>query len=31
MIVEGEMRNGTFVADRLITKCPSKYRAKQNT
>jgi cytochrome c-type biogenesis protein CcmE len=31
VIVEGQMRNGTFVADRLITKCPSKYRAKQNT
>jgi cytochrome c-type biogenesis protein CcmE len=28
VIVEGKMRNGTFVADRLITKCPSKYRAK---
>ena len=31
VIVEGRMRNGTFVADRLITKCPSKYRAKSNT
>jgi cytochrome c-type biogenesis protein CcmE len=31
VIVEGTMRNGTFVADRLITKCPSKYRAKTNT
>ena len=28
VIVEGKMQNGTFVADRLITKCPSKYRAK---
>jgi cytochrome c-type biogenesis protein CcmE len=31
VIVEGRMRNGTFVADRLITKCPSKYRAKKST
>lgn len=23
--VEGRLRNGVFVADRLVTKCPSKY------
>jgi len=31
VIIEGRMRNGTFVADGLITKCPSKYSAKKST
>lgn len=26
--VEGKLRNGVFVADKLVTKCPSKYTAK---
>jgi cytochrome c-type biogenesis protein CcmE len=32
IIVEGEMRNGTFVAkrDSLVTKCPSKFKNKQD-
>ena len=25
VMVEGELRSGAFVADRMITKCPSKY------
>ena len=29
VIAEGELRNGTFVADRIVTKCPSKYTDKQ--
>ncbi len=28
VIAEGELRNGTFVADRIVTKCPSKYTDK---
>jgi cytochrome c-type biogenesis protein CcmE len=34
VIVSGELRNGTFVAERdsLVTKCPSKFtKEKQNT
>jgi cytochrome c-type biogenesis protein CcmE len=31
VIVEGRLQNGTFRADRLITKCPSKYKAKAST
>ena len=32
VIVEGEMRKGTFVAERdsLVTKCPSKFKNKQD-
>jgi cytochrome c-type biogenesis protein CcmE len=32
VIVSGELRNGTFVAERdsLITKCPSKFTEKNN-
>jgi cytochrome c-type biogenesis protein CcmE len=26
--VEGSLRNGVFVADKLVTKCPSKYTNK---
>jgi len=26
--VEGALRNGVFVADKLVTKCPSKYTNK---
>jgi cytochrome c-type biogenesis protein CcmE len=26
--VEGSMQNGVFVADKLVTKCPSKYSSK---
>ena len=26
--VEGSLQNGVFVADKLVTKCPSKYSAK---
>jgi cytochrome c-type biogenesis protein CcmE len=26
----GKLQNGTFVADRMTTKCPSKYTAKKN-
>jgi cytochrome c-type biogenesis protein CcmE len=26
--VEGQLRNGVFVADQLMTKCPSKYAPK---
>lgn len=29
VIVEGRLRGEVFVATRLITKCPSKYRAKK--
>lgn len=31
--VKGELRNGTFVAqkDSLVTKCPSKYTAKESS
>ena len=31
--VKGELRNGTFVAqkDSLVTKCPSKYTAKKSS
>jgi cytochrome c-type biogenesis protein CcmE len=31
VVVEGKLRNGVFVADRLATKCPSKYSAKKST
>jgi cytochrome c-type biogenesis protein CcmE len=27
--VEGSLQNGVFVADKLVTKCPSKYSAKE--
>ena len=32
IIIEGEMRNGTLVAkrDTLVTKCPSKFKNKQD-
>ena len=30
IMVEGEARNGVFVADRLVTKCPSKYSAEES-
>ncbi len=32
VIVEGEMKKGTFVAERdsLVTKCPSKFKNKQD-
>ena len=30
VVVEGSLRKGVFVADRLITKCPSKYAPKQS-
>jgi cytochrome c-type biogenesis protein CcmE len=26
--VEGSLQNGVFVADKLVTKCPSKYTNK---
>jgi cytochrome c-type biogenesis protein CcmE len=29
VIVEGRVRNGRFVSDSLMTKCPSKYAAKK--
>ena len=28
--VEGSLQNGVFVADKLVTKCPSKYTNKQS-
>lgn len=31
VMVEGELKNGTFVADRMITKCPSKYSPKRES
>ncbi len=32
VVVEGKLRGGTFVADSLVTKCPSKYApAKKST
>ena len=33
VIVAGELRNGTFVAERdsLVTKCPSKFTKEQNS
>ena len=33
VIVKGELRNGTFVAERdsLVTKCPSKFTNKKNS
>lgn len=31
VMVEGELRSGTFVADRMITKCPSKYSPKRES
>lgn len=33
VIVDGELRNGTFVAERdsLVTKCPSKFTKKKNS
>ena len=33
VIVEGRMKNGTFVAERdsLVTKCPSKFTKEQNS
>ncbi len=30
VMVEGEVRNGVFAADRLVTKCPSKYTPKES-
>ncbi len=30
VMLEGELHRGTFVADRLITKCPSKYSPKSD-
>lgn len=29
--VEGSLQNGVFVADKLVTKCPSKYTNQQTT
>ena len=31
VVLEGRLRNGVFVADRLMTRCPSKYKAKERT
>ena len=31
VVLEGQLRNGVFVADRLMTRCPSKYKAKEST
>ena len=29
VVLEGTLRNGVFQADRLMTRCPSKYKAKE--
>jgi cytochrome c-type biogenesis protein CcmE len=29
VVVDGELRNGVFVSDRVMTKCPSKYTASK--
>jgi cytochrome c-type biogenesis protein CcmE len=31
VVVDGSLRKGTFVADTLVTKCPSKYAPAKNT
>ena len=31
VVLEGRLHNGAFVADRLMTRCPSKYKAKERT
>lgn len=31
VVLDGRLRNGVFVADRVMTRCPSKYKAKSST
>ena len=31
VVVDGMLRDGRFVADTMVTKCPSKYEAKKGT
>jgi cytochrome c-type biogenesis protein CcmE len=31
VMVDGKLKRGTFVADRMITKCPSKYSPKRES
>ena len=31
VVVDGQLRSGVFVADNLVTKCPSKYQAKDQS
>jgi cytochrome c-type biogenesis protein CcmE len=31
VVVDGQLRNGVFVADNLVTKCPSKYQAAKDS